>query len=170
MFYELIEDMTDEEYYSQLFDYVVSHTGHERAFEIVKGETYHQGDGIDALRDFVSLGCHKYVQNRYEIGGVRAFGSALRETVDDLPDREAAAVLEYETNDCLFFGDPSDDRIMRELEVFRVAEDRFDADLTSDIVDLAYSLSESETKLDLLEEREAISGEEWFDRHNELEA
>lgn len=170
MFYELAEDMTDEQHSKELFQYVVQHTGYSEAVDIISGDSHYGNKGMEAMQEFAHLGSQRYVSNREEIGGLRSYGNALRNTVAKLPDPDAAAFLESQSQDCLMFGCPSDNDIMRQIEIHLVAEEEFDADMSTEIIDLARELSESMTKLDLLEEREAISGGEWYDRHERLEA
>jgi hypothetical protein len=174
MFDEYADTETDDEYHKQMFEYVAYQIGWEDAIELVAGNGRGVGNrvGIEAMQMFVHSGLDNYLTPKrpHTNRDVSSYGSALRAEVSKLPPREMASVLESELSVWTSSAGVNDKELYAEIEIYEVAEDLFGADLTDEITTAAQHLDESETKLDLLESRGAISGEEWYNRHEELAA
>lgn len=169
----LTDDMDDEQYIQELFNHVRSYLTLEETIELIAGrDTLIDQTGIEALENWALCGIDEAIdgQMRPPTATPSAYADSFIRMIGELPDRlmERAFWAEIERMDSGFSSDQS--QLWGQIELYCAGERVFQVDFTDEILEVAEHLEESEAKIDLLEVRGAISGREWADRTDSLEA
>ena len=149
------------EYALELWDYTRSYLTFDEALQVIRGNSKRaMGDGIEALENF----------HFPEVGEVPRVTKAH---LEEMPDKLAEKVWQHEyegMKPALHVADAPKQDVYGVINWMEIGEELFDKDLEDDIVAAINLLPECETKVDMLEEYEEISGEEWYQRTEKLTA
>ena len=164
----LTDDMDDAKYVHELFDHVRSYLTLEETLELVAGnDVWVNETGIEALEQWSIHGIEQSIQQQMEYGH-SSLMQKYAEMIQELPDplMEQAFWSQIHRLQSGFTTDQS--QMWDEIELLQEGEDVFDVDFTEEILEVAVHLDESESKVDLLEERGEISSDEWYERNAAL--
>jgi len=158
-------ESNDSEYAAQLWDYKRRYLTVEDLIDLL-ANSFSQS-GIEALEREVLEGFSRELsQYRPPARSGAAFSERVRHRLEEMPPRLALYAWHSEVE--VWFGRSAKEGQMTMLSLLEVAEEVFDVDLTDEIVEEVAHMEECETKLDVLEARGAIDGDEWYERHEAL--
>jgi len=161
---------SDTEYTIELWDAVRGLLTAEEATELIRGNRSGVcGEGIEAMEDFLAGDLLVGDQRPPTTTGF-SYEANIERRLLDVPPRLALQAWQSELEFAKSGFADTEWKLHGIISVLRVGEEHFDVDLTDEIVEVAQQLPESETKLDFLDERDAISGQEWFERTEEVQA
>jgi hypothetical protein len=165
-----IERASEEQYHREMFDYAIHYVGYSEVAEIMAGDKPEiSGTGITALSEWVHKSLERHLNDsRPPVVSERAYRDTLQRELEQLPNREAKAVLDSERR-LWSSGIPTNESLWGEIAVLQVAEEMFEVDYTNEISEILKHLPESESKIDLLEDRKLIGGDEWHERTEQIQ-
>lgn len=161
-------ESNDSDYAAALWDYTRRTL---KADEVVDIVAQHPSEsGIEALEQ------HHWEQLEYTMpdarppsASIRGYINTVLHLMEEMPERLALKFWKSEL--AVWDGwRTTEKELFAEIELLCLAEDYFEVDLTDEVVDAAKALPESQSKLDTLDRRGVIDGDEWYERHEELEA
>jgi len=162
---------SDTEYSAELWDHVRAWLTVEETKDLVNGELGQiRRKGLDALELWSLRNECPTGQRRPPTASQRRYRNMLLHRLGEMPTRLALRHWESELELHRGSMGMSDDQVFSIITVLEVGEDLFDIDLTDEVISWLNELDECETKVDMLESRGAIAGDEWLNRITELEA
>lgn len=161
---------TSDSYEEQMFNHVRSYLTAEEIIELLSGELiqYPEG-GIEALEYWTMEGVSEAMQDyRPPAESPGPYAESFRVMLENVPEKLQKRIFESEIDIWRGSMTHTDVEAWAEIELYKVGEHMFGDDYTDEILEVAELLDESESKLDLLDARDAIDAEEWHERTTEL--
>lgn len=159
---------SDAEYSIELWDYVRGYLRFEEATSLIRGERAgNSAEGIEAMERF-AFGEFLVGDQRPPTNSMSNYQSVIEQRLTSMSPRMALQAWQGELELAKSGMSTTESKVHSILAVLRAGEEVFDVDLSDEIVSWAESLPESETKLDTLEVRDEIGGEEWYQRTEAL--
>lgn len=157
------------QYVELLFNHVRDHLTLEETTELIAGSSVLTScTGVEALERWVTEGISESMQSARPPNMSSNYGDTFIRMVEDLPpslaEQEFWAEIEHNQRQRQY----GNEYIFAEINLFEAAEDFFDVDFSDEILKAIYALDECESKVDMLEARGEISGDEWYERTIEL--
>ena len=150
----------DTEYAIELWDYSRKYLTVEDAIRVISGNSIDaEGEGIEALED-------------YFMPTVGTVPRISEHQLEEMPDMLANKVWEAELEaleNVTTMVNPDKKDVFKLINWLEVGEYVLGIEIENRIVEAIHALPECESKVDMLEKHDEISGEEWYQRASELE-